>query len=116
MDTLLLNRNGWDLCIDASGNIARASDTYSIIQDVASAARLFLGELYYGPSTRGLPYFTQAFGRQFPTPLFKERLIAAAKTVPGVLSAKCFLTSIGERTITGQIQVQTAAGTIIVPL
>jgi hypothetical protein len=116
MDTLLLNRDGWDLCIDASGNIARASDTYSMIQDVASAARLFLGELYYGPPTRGIPYFTEAFGRQFPTPLLKARLVEAAKTVPGVISARCFLTSAGERAITGQIQVETAAGTLVVPL
>jgi hypothetical protein len=116
MNTLLLDRDAWDLCIDASGNIAAARDTYSIIQDVASAARLFQGELYYGPSERGLPFFTEAFGQQFPTQLFKARLIAAANAVPGVLAAKCFLTSIGHRAIGGQIQVETAAGRLVVTL
>ena len=116
MDTLLLDRRAWDLCIDASGNIAVAKPTYSTIQDVASAARLFEGELWYGPSTRGLPYFTEAFGQQFPTQLFKARLAEAALAVPGVRSAKSFLTSIGQRAIAGQIQVETAAGTLIVPL
>lgn len=116
MDTLLLDRTAWDLCVDASGNIAAAGPTYSTIQDVASAARLFRGELYYGPADRGLPYFEEAFGQQFPTQLFKARLAAAALTVPGVRSAKSFLTSISRRAIGGQIQVETAAGTLIVPL
>jgi hypothetical protein len=116
MDTLLLDRTAWDLCIDASGNIASAGPTYSTLQDVASAARLFVGELYYGPSVRGVPYFSEAFGQQFPTQLFKARIIAAALEVPGVKSAKCFLTSVGHRAIGGQIQVQTTAGaTLVVP-
>lgn len=116
MDTLLLDRTAWDLCIDASGNIAAASRTYSTLQDVASAARLFRGELYYGPSARGVPYFEEAFGQQFPTQLFKARVIAEALNVPGVRSAKCFLTSVGGRAIGGQIQVQTTAGaTLVVP-
>lgn len=116
MDTLLLDRQAWDLCIDASGNIAAARPSYAIIQDVASAARLFTGELYYGPADKGVPYFDQAFGKQFPTQLFKARLAQAALTVPGVLSAKSFLTSVGSRAIGGQIQVQTAAGGLVVPL
>lgn len=112
----MLDRTAWDFAIDASGNIAKARDTYSIIQDVASVARLFLGELWYGPATAGLPFFKEAFGQQFPTQLFKARLNAAAATVPGVLSAKSFLTNAGGRVITGQIQVKTTAGTLIVKL
>lgn len=116
MNTLLLDRTAWDLAIDASGNIAMASETYSTLQDVASSARLFVGELYYGPSTTGIPYFTEAFGRQFPTQLLKARLVAAALTVPGVLSARCFLTSVSERAIQGQIQVETTDGPLVVTL
>jgi hypothetical protein len=116
MDTLLLDRDAWDLCIDASGNIAKATASYSMLQDVATAARLFVGELYYGPATQGIPYFTEAFNRQFPTQLLKARIVAAALAVPGVLSAKCFLTSASERGITGQIQVETTDGPVVVTL
>lgn len=116
MDTLLLDRDAWDLCIDAKGNIAMASNPYSIVQDVASACRLFLGELYYGPADAGIPYFQEGLGRSFPTQILKAKLIAAAQAVPGVLSAQCFLVSAEGRKVTGQIQVQTDAGTQIVTL
>lgn len=116
MDTLLLNRADWDLCIDASGNIAAASDPYSQVQDTASAARLFLGELYYGPPTQGIPYFQEALNKPVPTQLLKSRLVAAAVRVPGVRAARCFLTSVSARAIGGQIQIETDAGTSIVAL
>jgi hypothetical protein len=115
-DTLLLDRGPWDLCMDALGNIAMASAPYSIVQDVASAARLFLGELYYGPPTKGIPYFTDALGQPAPTSILKQKLVDAALTVPGVLSAQVFLTKVEERAIGGQIQVRTAAGPLIVTL
>ena len=41
MNTLLLDLTNWDLLVDASGNIAVASDPYSVAQDVASAVRVF---------------------------------------------------------------------------
>lgn len=116
MDTMLLDRSAWDLCVDATGNIARAGDFYSQVQDTASAARLFLGELYYGPPTRGVPYFTDAFGRRVPTQLLRARLVDAALAVPGVHGAQCFLSGVRGRTVTGQIHIQTAAGPAIVTI
>lgn len=116
MRTLLLNRDGWDFCIDAAGNIAVASEPYSQVQDVASAARLFVGELYYGPAAQGVPYFEEALGQPVPTQLLKARIVAAAIAVPGVKSARCFLTSIVARAIGGQIQIETDAGASIVTL
>lgn len=116
MDTLLLDRDAWDFCLDATGNIAMARDPYAIEQDVASAARLFLGELYYGPPTRGVPYRTEAFNRAFPTQLLRAKLVEAALSVPGVLSAQVFLTSVSDRGLTGQIQIQTNAGPLTVNL
>ena len=112
----MLDRTAWDLCIDATGNIAVAANTYSMLQDVASGARLFLGELFYGPPTRGVPYFTEGLGEPFPTQLLKARIVQAALAVPGVLSAQCFLATVSERGITGQIQVQTTTGPLIVTL
>lgn len=116
MDTLLLDRGPWDLCMNALGDIALAANPYAIAQDVSSAARLFLGELYYGPVTKGVPYFTDALGQAAPTPLLKQRLVELALSVPGVLSAQCFLTSVSEQSIGGQIQIQTADGSFVVTL
>jgi len=115
-DTLLLDRDAWDLVLDATGNIALAGDSYSMVQDVASAARLFLGELWYGPPSQGVPYFTEGLGEPFPTQLLKAKIIEAALSVPGVLSAQVFLSSVAERAVTGQIQIKTTAGALTVTL
>lgn len=109
MDTLLLDRDNWDVTVDATGNIALASAPYAILQDVASACRLFLGEAYYD-TTKGVPYFSEALGRSVPTPLLKARMEEAARAVPGVTSARCVLTLQPDRVMTGQIQVTTDGG------
>ena len=56
MSTLLLDRTYWDLCVDSSGNLAVASEPYSLAQDAASAIKLFQGEYIYD-TTIGIPYF-----------------------------------------------------------
>lgn len=110
MKTLLLAVNDWDLCLDAAGNIAAASEPYSFAQDVASALRLFLGELWYD-TTQGVPYFEAILGQAPPITIFKEYLVAAALTVPGVVAAICTVESFENRTVTGQVQFTTADGT-----
>ncbi len=112
--TLLLDRSAWDLALDVNGNIAVATEPYAIIQDVASACRTFLSECYYD-TTRGIPYSTQILGKRPPLSLLKAKLVGAAMTVPGVLSAQAFITSVG-RTISGQVQIRTASGTQTVTL
>lgn len=106
--TLLLDRTTWDLTLDASGNIAVASDPYSLAQDAASAIKTFAGEVYFD-TTIGVPYMTKILAKSPPLPLLKGFFVAAALTVPGVESAKCFITSISERGIAGQVQVVSAA-------
>lgn len=113
--TLLLDRTAWDLTLDASGNIALAAEPYSILQDVASACRLFAGELWYG-GTAGIFYFDQILGRYQPIQILKDQLVRAALTVPGVLSATVFLTAVVGRAIGGQVQIVTSAGVAVVPL
>lgn len=109
-DTLLLDRTPWDLCLDVRGDIALASYPYSIVQDVASACRLFVNELYYGGSA-GIPYFQQVLGRFRPTQVLKNALVNAALTVPGVISAQAFLTDVSNtRAISGQVQVRLTDG------
>lgn len=109
-NTLLLDLNTWDLCVDASGNIAMATEPYSLAQDVASTVRLFLGELYYD-TTQGVPYFQTTLG-QFPSMAFlKGQIVAAALTVPGVETAVVYITQFSDRIVTGQIQITDTNGT-----
>jgi hypothetical protein len=109
MQTLLLDQSSWDLLLDADGNVAVASDPYSIAQDAASAIRLIQGELWYD-TTQGIPYFDAILGYRPPTSLIKAKFAAAALTVPGVVSAQVFVTGISGRRISGQVQVTTSTG------
>ena len=110
MDTLLLELNDWDLCLDASRNIALAKAPYALAQDVASAIKTFLGEVYYD-TTMGVPYFTEILGKTPPVGVFQEYMIQAALTVPGVASATCVIESFTGRTVTGQVQFTDTSGT-----
>lgn len=111
MDTLLLDTVLWDLVVDVSGNIARASNPYSLAQDSASAIKLFSGELYYD-TTQGVPYFAQILGQQPPIALMKSKFIGAALTVPEVVTAQCFISGITGRQVSGQVQVAAATGPV----
>lgn len=113
MNTLLLDGEGWDLVLDANGNIALASQPYSIAQDVASAARLFSGELWYD-TDKGTPYFSTILGERPPISLMKAQKIQSSLTVPAVSDANCFITSFNARGIDGQIQVTDIYGTTTV--
>jgi hypothetical protein len=103
LNTLLLDRTQWDLIIDSAGNIAVASPPYALAQDVASAVRLFLGELFYD-GTKGIPYFEDVLGHLPPPALLIGYIENAALTVPGVVSAQCIISTFDNRTVTGQIQ------------
>lgn len=102
-DTLLLDRTQWDLVIDSSGNIAMASPPYALAQDVASAVRLFLGELYYN-TTNGIPYFEDVLGQLPPLSLVTGYIERAALTVPGVVTARCIISALNNREIVGEVQ------------
>ena len=109
MDTLILDQINWDLLIDVDGNIAVATDPYSIAQDAASAIKLFLGELWYD-TTQGVSY-DQILG-QFPSLSYiKNQLVNAALTVPEVASAQVFISSFENRQLAGQVQITTTSGT-----
>lgn len=108
--TMLLDLDGWDLCVDALGNWAIASEPYSQAQDVSSAARVFQGEAYYDVSL-GVPYFTDVLGKYQPTQILRARIQLAALTVPGVVDATAVLGTSRSREMTGQIQFQTNDGT-----
>jgi hypothetical protein len=107
--TLLLDDVMWDLVIDASSNIAMASDPYATSQDVCSACRLFKGELWYD-TTQGVPYFTGILGQQPTLGFLSAKYSAAAQTVPNVVSAKAVITGLANRGLTGSIEYTTSSG------
>jgi hypothetical protein len=113
MDTLLLDTALWDLVLDAHGNLAVASNPYSLAQDVASALRLFVGECYYD-TTRGIRYFEDILAYAPPIDLLKSSLTNAALTVPEVVTAQAFVAVDDTRTVTGQVQCTTTTGPVVV--
>jgi hypothetical protein len=102
--TLLLDVGRWDLTLDAYGNIALAAPPYALAQDVASACRTVLGEVYYDTSL-GVDYFGQIFGLTPPASVFQEQFVAAALTVSGVIAATCNIEAYDATTreATGQV-------------
>lgn len=110
-DTLLLDQLSWDLVLDADGNIAKASNPYSLAQDAGSAIRTWLGEVYFD-TTVGIPWLPQVFGKTPSLSLLKEQIRAAALTVPEVASADVFLVTLTDRRVGGQVQIREASGAL----
>ena len=99
---LLLDRTVWDICLNSSGQIALATEPYSVSQSICCAIRTFQGECWYD-TTIGVPY-SLILGQLPPIEFVKAQLVKAALTVPDVLSATCYITSFQGRTLEGQIQ------------
>lgn len=108
MDTLLLDRTTWDLVITSAGDIAVASNPYSLAQDAACACRTFNGELYYNTEA-GVPKWIIMNGSRNLS-LISQHYKTAAESVPDVASAKVYLTSLTDRTLSGQIQITSDDG------
>lgn len=109
-NTLLLDRKAWDLVLDSSGNIALATPSYALAQDVASAIRVFKGELWYD-TLQGIPYFQKILGHLPPIPLLSSLIEKAALSVPGIVRAKCQSSMSGSsRAVLGQVQFIDEAG------
>lgn len=106
---LLLDLSTWDLAVTTGLNIAAASGDYAIAQNVATALRLFRGELWYDTSA-GVPYLQQILGRNLPLNLIKAQFVAAALSVPGVKSAVCFIQSDLNRTLKAQVLITSTGG------
>lgn len=109
MKTALLDTMKWDMVLDAAGNLAIATEPYQYAQDVASALRLFLGELRYD-TTKGVPYFTDVLGESPPPGFFQTLMERAALTVDGVVSATCTIESAEGRTVKGSVTFTTVTG------
>src|ERR1017187_2889962 len=95
-NTLLLDQLAWDLVLDINGNIALAARPYAVAQDVASAVKTFLGEVYYN-ATLGIPYFEDILGHLPPASLLVQLIQNEALTVSNVVSAQCIIQSYTDR-------------------
>ncbi len=109
--TILLDVETWDFVIDSNANVARADPPYALAQDVASAIKTFLDEVWYD-TTLGIPYFQQILGMTPPIPIFVQYLIASIvfnaqnnTGVPGVVSAQVLIQSFDATTgaVKGQV-------------
>ena len=100
--TISLDYSTWDLTVDAFGNIATTPPPYALEQDVASAVRLFLGELWWD-TTQGIPYFQKVLGHLPPAALLNGYIARAALTVPGVVQAQGTIIEFSGRAIRGQV-------------
>ena len=107
--TLLLDNSAWDLVLDSNGDIALAAPPYAVAQDVASACRTFLGELWYD-TTQGVPYEQKFLGQHPTTSQIASGFNAAARTVPTVAKANTVITSITNGKVSGQIPFTTNDG------
>jgi hypothetical protein len=110
-NTWLLDQSAWDLVLDASGNIALAQPPYALAQDVASAVRTFLGELWYD-TKQGVPYWTQILGKLPSSSLLIELINQQVLSVSGVVNSQTTVTSFSPTTreVTGQIQFVDSSG------
>lgn len=111
LNTLLLDQTKWDLVIDSNGDIAMAAPPYALAQDVGSAIKLFINELWYDTS-KGIPYFNEILGHMPPLSLLTGYIENAAMTVPGVVSAKCIITKLVDRTVTGEVRFIDESGVV----
>jgi hypothetical protein len=107
--SLFLDPNTWNLAVDIDGNIARCSPPYSIAQDVSCAVRTFKPEVYFDQAY-GIPYTAEILGKRPPLQLVKKRYEDLAKTVTGVADARCTLTGVKHRVLTGYITLTTTDG------
>lgn len=103
MNTLLLDTQLWDILLDVNGNLAIASEPYRLAQDVASAVKLFRGELYYNTKP-GVPYFQNILGQAPPLEYVRAQIVKAALTVRGVVKARCTIDGYQNRKLVGSVE------------
>lgn len=108
MDTMLLDQEIWDVCLDANGDWAMASDPYALAQDVASELKTFLGECYYDTSV-GIRYKEDILGKLPPISLVRSQMETAALRVVGIRTAQCVFDSFSNRALSGYVLCSTTA-------
>ena len=109
MASLLLDTALNDWVLAANGDIAVATEPYSLAQDAANTIRCIRGELPYDTGQGVI--WPNILGNAPPLSLIKSYLQQAALTVPGIVSAAAYITGATNRQYTGTVQVTDANGT-----
>jgi hypothetical protein len=101
----------WDLMVDGNMNLAVATGSNALVQDVASAIQTYSGEVYYD-TTQGLPYLSEVMGQLYAPSTLRPALEQAALSVPGVLLAKAVINnfSVTARKSSGVVNITDATG------
>lgn len=102
--TLLLDRDAWDLVLDAAGDIAVAGAPYATAQDVASAIRTFVGDCWYD-QRKGMPHWQQILGHYPPMTMVRDRIAQEAMREPKVARAVVQRLDATDRALTGDLLV-----------
>lgn len=110
MDTILLNKDTWDLTLDARRSIASTTSGYALAQETACALRSFAGENWYD-TTRGIPYWAQILGEIPPISYIRAVYEAECLKIPEIVQAHASLVLTG-RTLTGTVAVTATNGLI----
>lgn len=112
MKTLALNEDAWDLVLDSEGSIAAIDNTQSVLQDVASSVRVWLGECYYD-TDKGVNYW-QFFDGDAPISFFIDEATEQALNVHDVESCDIILAPPqATRILQGKILITLTSGKII---
>ncbi|MEG2172383.1 MAG: hypothetical protein RRY29_03885 [Desulfovibrionaceae bacterium] len=110
--TLFLNKDTWDITLDAAGRIVTAQGLYAVAQNVANAVRLFTRDAYFNQAD-GIPHFTVDLGQRPSPAIVRARINRAARNVPEVATASITLTKFEGRTLEGTIEITTTSGDTI---
>lgn len=111
MHTVFLHPQTWDLELDTQGNIAYAIGDYAIAQDVASAARLWRGEIKYELEA-GVDYEGTALSPRLSSyAQYKHDVVRSCKRVPEVVDIDLSVTTSSKRILSGDIIISTDTNT-----
>lgn len=104
----------WDLVLSPSAgglSLTVVTGDLAIAQNAATALSTWQGEVWYD-TLLGMPYMQQIFGGKLVSLAFlKVKILGIVQSVAGVASAVCRLSGPASwRTVTGQVQMTSAAG------
>lgn len=109
-DTIALTTDGtWDVAV-INGSFSVLKGANAVAQDMATAVRLFRGEYIYDADA-GVPY-ASIMGYTTSLPVLKADIADAAAMVPGTSNVVCYIESVTDRCVNGQVQAN-VSGTIV---
>lgn len=107
--SLKLNEN-WDIHLNGENNLSTTQDANAVAQDVASACKTHLGEVWFDTSL-GIPWFTQILGKPVSAVFIQAQLEKQAKRLPYVSNARAtVITDRATRSSRGLIAIVDANG------